>query len=134
MHLREAAAEVVQAYDAHEPLAVVMEELRAALAEPTGKDSLQAEPTVAENATTQQQIEDTPPSDYRRGYWDGFNIGKREGRIEAEDALAEPTVPSDCADSHQSGCDHCNSPLWCGTKCRNCGKVWEWASGTGEKK
>lgn len=28
-----------------------------------------------------------------------------------------------------AGCDHCNSPLWCGTKCSNCGKVWEWASG-----
>ena len=67
--------------------------LRAALAEPTGKDSLQVEPTVAENATTQQQIEDTPPSDYRRGYWDGFNIGKREGRIEAEDALAQQVEP-----------------------------------------
>ena len=64
----------------------------AALAAPTVKDSLQVEPAVAENATTQQQIEDTPPSDYRRGYWDGFRIGKREGRIEAEDALAEPVL------------------------------------------
>jgi hypothetical protein len=59
---------------------------------------LQAEPVaaVAENATTQQRVVETPPSDYRRGYWDGFNIGKREGRIEAEDALpqqAEPVEP-----------------------------------------
>ncbi len=43
--------------------------------------------TVAETATTQQPVEQTPPSEYRRGYWDGFAIGKREGRIEAEDAL-----------------------------------------------
>lgn len=41
-------------------------------------------------------------------------------------ALVEPTVPSDCADSHQPGCDHCNHPLWCGTKCSACGKVWDW--------
>lgn len=43
--------------------------------------------TVAETATTQQPVEQTPSSEYRRGYWDGFAIGKREGRIEAEDAL-----------------------------------------------
>lgn len=49
-------------------------------------------PTVAETATTQQPVEQTPPSEYRRGYWDGFAIGKREGRIEAEDALAEPAL------------------------------------------
>lgn len=30
------------------------------------------------------------------------------------------------------GCDHCNSPLWCGTKCSHCGKVWEWADGIQE--
>jgi len=64
--------------------------LRAALAEPTVKESLQVESAFAENATTQQQLEEAPPSDYRRGYWDGFEIGKREGRIEAENALAEP--------------------------------------------
>ncbi len=78
-----------------EALPLVENALRAALArqaEPTGKKSLQVESVVAENATTQQQIEQTPPSDYRRGYWDGFLIGKREGRIEAEDAAkqAEP--------------------------------------------
>ena len=70
-----------------------IESLKTALAEPEGGGNLPPplqEPTVAENATTQQQLEDTPPSDYRRGYWDGFNIGKREGRIEAEDSLAEP--------------------------------------------
>ena len=62
--------------------------LRAALAQ-------QPEPVaaVAENATTQQRVVETPPSDYRRGYWDGFNIGKREGRIEAEDALAQQPKP-----------------------------------------
>ena len=64
--------------------------LRAALAEPTVEESLQVESAFAENATTQQQLEEAPPSDYRRGYWDGFEIGKREGRIEAENALAEP--------------------------------------------
>jgi len=73
--------------------------LRAALAqgqaEPTGKDSLPVESVVAENATTQQQIEQTPPSEYRRGYWAGFAIGKREGRIEAEDALAQQAEPQD---------------------------------------
>jgi hypothetical protein len=68
--------------------------LRAALAQ----QAQQAEPvepvaTVAENATTQQRVVETPPSDYRRGYWDGFNIGKREGRIEAEDALAQQAEP-----------------------------------------
>jgi len=59
--------------------------LKAALAQeqdaPTVKESLQAEP-----ATTQQPADEAPPSDYRRGYWAGFAIGKREGRIEAEDA------------------------------------------------
>ena len=57
-------------------------------AEPTVKESLQVAPVsaVAENATTQQPVVEKPPSDYRRGYWDGFAIGKREGRIEAEDA------------------------------------------------
>ena len=78
------------------PVHDVMNNLRAALAqqaEPTGKKSLQVEPTVAENATTQQQIEQTPPSDYRRGYWAGFAIGKREGRIEAEDELAKQAEP-----------------------------------------
>ena len=59
--------------------------LRAALAQeqdaPPVKESLQAEP-----ATTQQPADEAPPSDYRRGYWAGFAIGKREGRIEAEDA------------------------------------------------
>ena len=76
-------------------------DLEAALAEPTVKESLPVEPTVAENATTQQQIEQTPPSDYRRGYWAGFAIGKREGRIEAEDELAkraEPVEPVACCD------------------------------------
>jgi hypothetical protein len=34
MNLREAAQQALEAYDAHEPLAVVMEALRAALAEP----------------------------------------------------------------------------------------------------
>ena len=55
----------------------------------------QAEPaaTFAENATTQQRVVETPPSDYRRGYWDGFNIGKREGRIEAADARAQQAEP-----------------------------------------
>ena len=50
---------------------------------------------VAENATTQQRAGETPPSDYRRGYWDGFEMGKREGRIAAEDAAkqAEPVEP-----------------------------------------
>ena len=67
--------------------------LCAALAEPTVKESLQVESAFAENATTQQQLEEAPPSDYRRGYWDGFEIGKREGRIEAENALAEPQEP-----------------------------------------
>ena len=67
-------------------------------AEPKGGGNLppplQAEPVaaVAENATTQQFVGETPPSDYRRGYWDGFNIGKREGRIEAEDALAQQAL------------------------------------------
>ena len=64
-------------------------------AEPTVKESLQIAPVsaVAENATTEQQVEHTPPSDYRRGYWAGFAIGKREGRIEAEDALAQQDAP-----------------------------------------
>ena len=78
-------------------------------AEPTGKKSLQVESVVAENATTQQQIEDTPPSDYRRGYWDGFRIGKREGRIEAEDKLAqqaEPVEPVAWAFRHSDGTYH----------------------------
>ena len=73
--------------------------LRAALAQ-------QDEPvaTVAENATTQQRVVETPPSDYRRGYWDGFNIGKREGRIEEEDALAQQAEPD------LSRCPKCNGP------------------------
>ena len=84
--------------EANEKIDQSITALRAALAqqaEPTGKKSLQVESVVAENATTQQQIEQTPPSDYRRGYWDGFRIGKREGRIEAEDAAkqAEPVEP-----------------------------------------
>ena len=70
--------------------------LRAALAqeqdEPTGKQPLQVESV----ATTQQPAGETPPSDYRRSYWDGFNIGKREGRIEAEDALAQQDEPETC--------------------------------------
>ena len=68
--------------------AVLHDNLRAALAQ-------EQEPVaaVAENATAQQRVVETPPSDYRRGYWDGFNIGKREGRIEAEDALAQPPEP-----------------------------------------
>jgi len=84
------------------------EQRLAALAEPEGGGNLPPplqEPTVAENATTQQQLEDTPPSDYRRGYWDGFNIGKREGRIEAEDALAEPVQEPDL-----SRCPQCGGP------------------------
>ena len=37
---------------------------------------------------------------------------------------AEPTVPSDRADSHQPpGCDHCNHPLYAATRCRVCGRV-----------
>ena len=71
-------------------MAAAITALEAALAEPTVKESLQVESAFAENATTQQQLEEAPPSDYRRGYWDGFEIGKREGRIEAENALAEP--------------------------------------------
>ena len=68
--------------------AVLHDNLRAALAQ-------EQEPVaaVAENATAQQRVVETPPSDYRRGYWDGFNIGKREGRIEAEDALAQQPKP-----------------------------------------
>ena len=66
MNLREAATQAVQAYDAHDSLAMVMEELRA--------------------------------------------------------ALVEPTVPSDCPDSHQPGCDRCRSPLWASTKCDVCGR------------
>ena len=73
----------------HAEVDAAFRNLRAALAR-------QAEPVaaVAENATAQQRVVETPPSDYRRGYWDGFNIGKREGRIEAEDALAQqPDAP-----------------------------------------
>jgi len=74
----------------------ILETALAQQAEPTGKQPLQVESVaaVAENATTQQRVVETPPSDYRRGYWDGFNIGKREGRIEAEDAAkqAEPVA------------------------------------------
>lgn len=53
----------------------------------------QAEPVQEPVATTQQPAGDTPPSDYRRGYWDGFAIGKREGRIEAEDAALKAQEP-----------------------------------------
>ena len=78
--------------DYEDDMARVVAALTAALAqeqaEPTGKQDLQVESV----ATTQQPVGDTPPSDYRRGYWAGFEIGKREGRIEAEDAAkqAEP--------------------------------------------
>jgi hypothetical protein len=34
MNLREAAQQALEAYDAHDPMAVVMEDLRTALAEP----------------------------------------------------------------------------------------------------
>ena len=90
--LREAAQQALEALeDWDSPVALpAMVALKAALAEPTVKESLQVESAVAEIATTQQQLDNKPPSDYRRGYWDGFAIGKREGRIEAEDALAEP--------------------------------------------
>ena len=90
--LRDAAQQALEAFEWLErgvwcaDIESTTANLRAALAEP------QPEPvaTVAENATTEQPVSETPPSDYRRGYWDGFEIGKREGHIEAEDALAEP--------------------------------------------
>ena len=81
------------AYDKAESAITALRAALAQQAEPTGKKSLQVESVVAENATTQQQIEQTPPSDYRRGYWAGFAIGKREGRIEAEDELAQQAEP-----------------------------------------
>ena len=87
--LRQAAQQALEALELtsekRDPMRVAaITTLRAALAEPV------QEPV----ATTQQRTEDTPPSDYRRGYWDGFAIGKREGRIEAEDAAkqAEPVA------------------------------------------
>ena len=101
--------------------------LKAALAEPEGGGNLPPPlqgPTVAETATTQQPVEQTPPSEYRRGYWDGFAIGKREGRIEAEDALAEPVQEPDlsrcpkCGGPADNGHDRCvpPNPYHC-TKC-----------------
>lgn len=52
-----------------------------------------------------------------------LNDCKVEGAIHAlRAALAEPTVPSDCPDSHQPGCDRCRSPLWASTKCDVCGR------------
>ena len=101
--LREAAQQALEALQEYQSNGApflacdgAVDALRAALAqqdEPTGKDSLQVESVVAEHATTQQQIDQTPPSDYRRGYWAGFAIGKREGRIEAEDELAQQAEP-----------------------------------------
>ena len=96
--LREAAQQALEALNSidvgyrspsGDPLEVSFDEvkceaaitaLRAALAQE------QAEPVQESVATTQQPVIEKPPSDYRRGYWDGFAIGKREGRIEAEDA------------------------------------------------
>lgn len=91
-------------------------------AEPTGKDSLPVESVVAENATTQQQIEQTPPSDYRRGYWDGFNIGKREGRIEAEDELAQQAEPEPVAWMCPEDPERETAFQWQAGHCDNCGK------------
>jgi hypothetical protein len=101
---------------------VTIAALRAALAQ-------QAEPvepvaTVAENATTQQRVVKTPPSDYRRGYWDGFNIGKREGRIEAEDALAQQAeavepVATVAARQYDDGTYAGNALDWAGRNCED---------------
>jgi hypothetical protein len=95
--LRTAAQQALAALEQDNPSGrtATITALRAALAQ-------QAEPmaAVAENATTQQRAGETPPSDYRRGYWDGFEMGKREGRIAAEDAAkqAEPVEPAALTD------------------------------------
>ena len=60
-----------------------------------------------------------------------FSVGCRVDAVKLnnliaalEAALAEPV--------EEPGCDHCNHPLWCGTKCKSCGKVREWTSGVEE--
>lgn len=84
----------------------------------------QAEPaaTFAENATTQQRVVETPSSDYRRGYWDGFNIGKREGRIEAADARAQQAEPEPVAWMCPEDPERETAFSWKAGHCENCGK------------
>ena len=60
-----------------------------------------------------------PNADYERGFVDGMSEQAKRSVDRAvnrmADALAEPV--------QEPGCDRCRSPLWCGTKCSNCGKV-----------
>ena len=43
-----------------------------------------------------------------------YTIGNRDKAITAiKEALAQP----------EQGCEYCNHPLYCGTKCKNCGKA-----------
>lgn len=117
--LREAAQQALEALEQDNPAGrtATITALRAALEQQDGPAA-----TFAENATTQQRVVETPPSDYRRGYWDGFNIGKREGRLEAADALAQQAEPEPVAWMCPEDPERETAFNWRPGHCENCGK------------
>ena len=62
------------------------------------------------------QIDPSAGTQVSKVWWDGDKLMAQP--IPLESIYKEPEQPA-------QGCDHCNHPLYAGTKCKNCGRVTE---------